>query len=67
MLLYLVEHLRPDMANVVKALSTVSDETYKAAVEKMHQVNKYVLDKYDLWLKLSQMKTTIAGFICYGK
>ncbi len=44
MLLYLVKHSRPDIANPVRELSKVLDGTTPAAMKEMYRVIKYVLD-----------------------
>ena len=44
MLLYLVKHSRPDIANPVRELSKVLDGTTPAAMKEMFRVIKYVLD-----------------------
>ncbi len=52
MLLYLVKHLRPDIANAVRELSKVLDQSNMTASKEMHQVIKYVLDTRDLGLQI---------------
>ena len=44
MLLYLVKHSRPDIANPVRELSKVLDGTTPAAMKELFRVIKHVLD-----------------------
>ena len=44
MLLYLIKHSRPDMANAVRELSKVLDGPNKSAYKEMLRASKYVLD-----------------------
>jgi hypothetical protein len=44
MLLYLIEHSRPDMANTVRELSKVLDGPNELAYKEMLRAIKYVLD-----------------------
>jgi hypothetical protein len=52
MLLYLVKHSRPDIANVVRELSKVMDGATPAALKEMKRVMKFVLDTRNLGLKI---------------
>ena len=52
MLLYLVKHSRPDIANPVRELSKVLDGATSAAFKEMLRIIKYVLDTKTLGLKL---------------
>ena len=52
MLLYLVKHSRPDIANCVRELSKCLDGSTEACNKEMHRVIKYVLDTKDMGLKL---------------
>ena len=52
MLLYLVKHSRPDIANPVRELSKVLDGTTPAAMKEMYQVIKYVLDTQGKGLRI---------------
>jgi len=52
MLLYLVKHSRPDIANAVRELSKMMDYATPAAEKEMHRVTKYVLDTRHLGLKV---------------
>ena len=55
MLLYLVKHSRPDIANCVRELSKVLDGTTDCAFNEMLRIIKYVLDT-KIWVsKLSLM------------
>ena len=44
MLLYLVKQSRPDIANCVRELSNVLDDTTDCAFNEMLRIIKYVLD-----------------------
>ena len=44
MLLYLVKHSRPDIANVNQELSKVRDGVKQATFLEMHQIFKYILN-----------------------
>ena len=48
MLLYLVKHLLPDIANAVRELSKLLDGANMAAYKEMHRIIKYVLNTRDL-------------------
>ena len=52
MLLYLVKHSRPDIANVVRELSKVTDGATMAAMKEMKRVIKFVIDTKHLGLKI---------------
>ena len=52
MLLYLVEHSRPDIANCVRELSKVLDGTTDCAFNEMLRIIQYVLDTKNLGLKI---------------
>ena len=52
MLLYLVKHSRPDIANCVRELSKVLDGTTDCAFNEMLRIIKYVLDTKHLGLKI---------------
>ena len=52
MLLYLVKHTRPDIANAVRELSKCLDNTSPAAYKELLKVIKYVLDTKNLALKV---------------
>ena len=56
MLLWLVKHSRPDIANSVRELSKVLDGPTKAAQKEMLRGIKYVLDTKDRGLKLLPKK-----------
>ena len=51
MLLYLVKHTRPDIANAVRQLSTALDKPNEAAFKEMKRVIKFVIDTKHLSLK----------------
>ena len=52
MLLYLVKHTRPDIANTVQQLSKALDKLNEAAFKEMKQVIKYVINTKYLALKI---------------
>jgi hypothetical protein len=52
MLLYLVKHSRPDIANVVRELSKVVDGATPAAMKELRRVIKFVLDTRTFGLKI---------------
>ena len=52
MLLYLVKHSRPDIANAVRELSKVLDCSTQGAYKEMLRCIKYVLDTKTLGLKM---------------
>ena len=52
MLLFLVKHTRPDIANAVRQLSKALDKPNQAALKEMKRVIKYVLDTKNLSLKI---------------
>jgi hypothetical protein len=52
MLLYLVKHSRPDIANVVRELSKVMDRASPAAIKELKRVIKFVLDTKTFGLKI---------------
>jgi len=56
MLLYLVKHSRPDIANSVRELSKVIDKPTMAGMKEMQRVIKYVLDTEDTGLSIKPMK-----------
>jgi hypothetical protein len=56
MLLYLVKHSRPDIANAVRELSKALDGTSIAAYKELMRVLKYVLDTKRLSLKMEPKK-----------
>src|SRR6056300_736434 len=53
MLLYLVKHTRPDIANITRELSKVMDKPTKA---ELHRAIKFVLDTADYGLKIEPVK-----------
>jgi len=56
MLLYLVKHTRPDIANITRELSKVMDKPTKAAMKELHRAIKFVLDTADYGLKIEPVK-----------
>ena len=52
MLLYLVKHSCPDLANTTRELSKVNDRVNPAAYKELLRVIKYVLDMEMLGLKI---------------
>ena len=51
MLLYLVKHSRPDIANATRELSKVMDKPTPAAMKELKRVMKYVIDTKNYGLK----------------
>ena len=62
MLLYLVKHSRPDIANSTRELSKVMDKPTPAAMKELMRVIKYVLDTKDYGLKLNPKALNSDGF-----
>ena len=56
MLLYLVKHLCPNLANVTKELSKANDGSMPAAFKELLCLIKYVLDVRNLGLKRNSNK-----------
>jgi hypothetical protein len=56
MLLYLVKHSRPDIANAVCELSKALDGTSTAAYKELIRVLKYVMDTKNLSLRIQPKK-----------
>ena len=56
MLLYLVKHSRPDIANPVRELSKVLDRPNMAAMKELKRITKFVLDTADHGLKIEPQK-----------
>jgi hypothetical protein len=56
MLLYLVKHSRPDIANATRELSKVADGATQAHFKYLLRVIKYVLDSGEVGLKLKPKK-----------
>ena len=61
MLLYLVKHSRPDIANAVRELSKVMDKPTPYAMKELKRVIKYVIDTKDYGLKMHPNKLTSDG------
>ena len=57
MLLYLVKHSRPDIANCVRELSKVLDGPSMASYKEMLRCIKYVLDSKDMGLRIEPTGT----------
>ena len=53
MLLYLVKHLCPDLANAIRELSQANNDSNPAVFKELLHVVKYVLDKKILGHKLN--------------
>ena len=58
MLLYLVKHSKPDIANPVRELSKVLDRPNLAAMIEMKRITKFVLDTANHGLKIEPQKMT---------
>ena len=52
MLLYLIKHSRPDIANSVRELTKVLDGATQYAFKEMKRIMKFVLDTKNKGLKL---------------
>ena len=61
MLLFLIKHSRPDIANAVRELTKVLDGASPAAFKEMKRVIKYVLDTEKLALKIQPKVTNGKG------
>ena len=55
MLLYLVKHLCPDLANMTRDLSKANDGANPAAYKELLCVIKYVMDTKNLGFKIEPM------------
>ena len=68
MLLWLVKHSRPDIANCVRELSKVLDGTTESAYKKMLRVIKYVPDTKNLGLKIkpTEGRNTPWDLVCFS-
>ena len=55
MLLYLVKHSRPDIANTTRELSKANDGANRAAYKELLRVIKYVIKMENLGLRLEPM------------
>ena len=68
MLLWLVKHSWPDIANCVRELSKVLDGTTEAAYKKMLRVIKYVPDTKNLGLKIkpTEGRNTPWDLVCFS-
>ena len=58
MLLFLVKHSRPDIANAVRELSKMMDGPNEAAMKELKRVIKFVLDTQDYGLKMEPTKVS---------
>ena len=58
MLLYLVKHLRPNLANVTRELSKENDGANPAVYKELLCAIKYVLDTKNLGLKIKPMENS---------
>jgi len=61
MLLYLIKHSRPDIANAVRELTKALDAPSPAAYKEMLRVIKYTIDTKDLALKIEPMEAESDG------
>ena len=67
MLLYLMKHSRPDIANAVRELTKVLDKPTPAALKELKRVMKFVMDTENYGLKieptnLEEEKWTMVGY-----
>ena len=58
MLLYLVKHSRPDIANATRELAKVMDGATKGQLKELHRAIKFVLDTADQGLKMKPRQQT---------
>jgi len=68
MLLYLVKHSRPDIANVARELSKCMDQANAGAYKELKRVIKFVLDTKSFGLKIEPIKEKEDGLwhiMCY--
>ena len=68
MLLYLVKHSQPDIANCIRELSKVLDGATQGSYKEMLRVIKYVLDTKTLGLKIepdNKPKGTPWNIVCF--
>jgi hypothetical protein len=67
MLLYLVKHSRPDIANAVRELTKCLIGAHPAAMKEMYRVIKFVLDTQSMGLRLEpKMEGTKLVFLLKG-
>jgi Reverse transcriptase (RNA-dependent DNA polymerase) len=66
MLLYLVKHTRPDIANAVRELTKLNDGPTASAMKELNRVIKYVLDTEDLGLKISPDSDDMWSILAYS-
>ena len=66
MLLYLVKHSRPDLANAVRELLKALDGTSAAAYKELMRILKYVIDTKELALKLEPRKTSKWDLVAFS-
>jgi hypothetical protein len=62
MLLFLVKHSWPDIANPVRELSTCMDGATRAAVKELYRVIKFTLDTKDYGLLLKPDKLDVSNW-----
>ena len=55
MLLYLVKHSHPNLANVTRELSKTNDGANPTAYKELRHVIRYVIDKKNLGLTIEPM------------
>lgn len=58
MLLFLVKHSRPDLANITRELAKVMDNPTKAAMKELYRAIKFTLDTKDYGLKIEPLPLT---------
>ena len=68
MLLYLVKHSCPNLANATRKLTKVNDDANPAVYKEVLYVIKYVLDTKNLGLKIKPMGNSNEPWeiICFG-
>ena len=68
MLLYMVKHLHPNLANVTRELSKANDDANPAAYKELLCVIRFVLDTKNLVLKIEPMQNSnkLWEIVCFG-
>jgi len=62
MLLYLIKHSRPDIANAFRELTKVMDKAVEKDMQEMFRIIKHVLDTKHWGLKICPKTTTMMNF-----
>ena len=67
MMLYLVKHLRPDLANPVCELSKVMDGASNYHLKELYRIISHTLNNETLGLKLFQSISNASGTLFYSE